>query len=101
MTWAERDGFVKVNVTVCNEIGSNGQTHVEDVKLKRDSWKSEVHKKLKGREIPHTSKRIGLSLDLEELIHSGKGGKRRDRWTRVVSTCGSILLIAFVFLSEI
>lgn len=103
VTWAERDGFVKVNVIVCKEIGSNGQTDVEDVKIKRDSWKGEVHTKLKGKEVPHTSKRTGLRLELEELIHSGKGGKCRSRWrwTHVVSTCGSTLLIAFVFLSEI
>lgn len=101
VTWAEWDGFVKVNVTVCNETGSSRQTDVEDVQIKRDSWKSEVHKKLKGKEIPHTRKRTGLRLELKDLIHSGKGGKCRNRWTHVVSTCGSTLLIAFVFLSEI
>ena len=77
VTWAETDGFAKVNVTVCNELGSNGQTDVEGIKIERDSWNSEVHKKLKGKEIPHTSKRMGLRLALEELIHSGNGGKRR------------------------
>ena len=69
------------------------------MKDRRDSRKSEVHEKLKGKQTPHESKRTGLLLE-HWTIYAPESEGNLDTDGLIWCLHVEILVIDFIFPSE-